>query len=49
MVYAGAGEPAWKVPIIGEIKDSKTADSIQYYSETYKVTIIEGNLKYVKG
>jgi hypothetical protein len=48
MVYAGAGEPAWKVPIIGELTDAKTTDAIQYYAETYKVTVKEGNLKYIK-
>ncbi len=49
MVYAEEGEPAWKVPIIEEIKDGKTTDAVKYYAETYKVTIIEGNIKYVKG
>ncbi len=49
MVYDGEGSPAWKVPIISEIKDGKIADIIQYYAETYKVTVIEGNVKYVKG
>ena len=49
MVYSEEGEPAWKVPIIEEIKDTKTTDAVQYYAETYKVTIIEGNIKYVKG
>lgn len=49
MVYSKEGEPAWKVPIIEEIKDTKTTDAVQYYAETYKVTIIEGNIKYVKG
>ncbi len=49
MVYDGEGEAAWKAPIIEEIKDSKTTDNIQYYAETYEVTIINGNMKYVKG
>ena len=49
VVYVGAGEPAWKVPIIETIKDDKTTSKMQSYMELYTVTIIQGNLKYVQG
>lgn len=49
IVYNGVGEPAWKVPVIEGIKETKTSENIQYYVETYAVTVIEGNMKYVKG
>lgn len=49
VVYVGDGEPAWKVPIIESIKDDKTTAKMQSYTELYKVTIIQGNLKYVSG
>ena len=46
--YAGEGEPAWKVPVIDEIKESKVSSTIYSYTEKYPVTQVEGNMKYVK-
>lgn len=49
IVYAGTGEPAWKVPIIETIKDTKVTAQMQGYTELYPPTVIQGNLKYVTG
>ena len=48
MVYAGVGEPAWKVPVIEDIKNDKTTTQILNYIEAHEVTVVQGNLKYVK-
>ena len=48
MVYAGEGEPAWKVPVIEDIKNDKTTTQILNYIEQHEVTVVQGNLKYVK-
>jgi hypothetical protein len=46
--YPGNGEPAWKVPVIDKIKESKVSATIYGYTEKYPVTQVEGNMKYVK-
>ena len=46
--YSGDGEPAWKAPVIDQIKESKVSSVIYSYTEKYPVTQVEGNMKYVK-
>lgn len=49
VLYAGEGEPSWKADMIEGIKEDKNSVQILNYVELYKVTAVEGNMKYVKG
>ena len=46
--YASKGEPAWKAPVIEQIKEKKVSSVIHGYSEKYPVEQVQGNMKYVK-
>ena len=48
IVYAGEGEPVWKVPIIEGLIEEKTSAEVGNFVDIHEVTIVEGNMKYVK-